>query len=137
GAATVLEDCRSGAIAKEHAGVAIRPINDRRKLLSANNQYGIVRVRRNELLGDLKRVEEAGTGRADVETGGVLRSNLRLNEARRGREEHVRRDRGYNDEIDLLSGNPSILHRRESGFGSQVAGVFAFCGDPPLLDPGP
>ena len=97
------QDGRAGAVAEEHAGVAIRPIGDRGQLFRADDEDGVVGVRGDELLRDLDREKESGASGGDVEAGRVFRADLCLHEAGRGGKNHVGRGGGDEDEIDFLA----------------------------------
>jgi len=56
-------------VAEKHAGVSIRPVDNRTELIGANYQDRVVDVRRNELLTDFHRVQESRAGSRHVKTG--------------------------------------------------------------------
>ena len=96
---------RASAVAKKDASVAIGPVGDRGQFLRADDEHSVVGVRGDELLRDLERKEKSGAGGGDIETGGVVCSDLLLNETGRGREKHVGSGRCHENEIDLLRGD--------------------------------
>ena len=102
--AAVLQDGGAGAIAEEHAGVAISPVRDRAQLLRADHEHRVVGVRGDELLRDLEGEKEAGARGGHVEAGGVRGADLGLHKTGRRREDHVRRGRGDEDQVDLFRG---------------------------------
>ena len=63
----VLENGRARAIAEQHAGVAILPVDDGRQPFGTDDQHRVVGPRHDELLADFQRVDEAGAGGLDVE----------------------------------------------------------------------
>ena len=104
-AAAMPQNGRAGAVAEKHAGVAIGPVGDRGQLLRADDEHGVVGVRGDELLRDFDAEKKAGARRRDVETGGIGRADLLLHETGGGREKHVRRGRGDEDQIDFFRRN--------------------------------
>src|SRR5439155_11940809 len=98
--APVAQDRRACAVSKKDATVAIGPVRDRRQFLGPDHKDGVVRMRGNKLLWDLQAKEKTGAGCRNIETSGVGRFDLLLNEARRGREKHVGSGRCQENEID-------------------------------------
>ncbi len=70
----VLQQGSSCAVAEEHAGVTILPVNDGGEFLRADHQHGVVCAGHDELLPYLERVNEPGAGRLDVECRGIVRA---------------------------------------------------------------
>ncbi len=58
-----LEHDRAGAVAEEHAGVAVLPVDDGGELLRADDEDGLVNARGDELVGGDQRVEESRSTR--------------------------------------------------------------------------
>ena len=104
----MLQNCRARTVAEQHAGVAICPIDDGRKFFRADDQHRFVGARHDELLADFQRVNESRASRFDVECGGALGADLVLNQTGRGRERHVGRDGGHDDQINLLGGDSGL-----------------------------
>ena len=136
-AAAMLQDGRTGAVAKKHTGVAIGPIGDRGQLLRADHEHGVVSVRRDKLLADFQSENKTGAGGGDVETSGILGSNFFLHETRGRGKEHVRRGSGDENKVDVACGNFSLLHRLERSLCRHVAGVLIFSSNAALFDAGP
>ena len=111
----VLQDRRARAVAEQHAGVAVLPIDDGGELLRADDQDGVVGAGHDELLGDFQAVDEARAGGLQVEGGGAVRADLSLHQAGGGGKGHVRRDGGHDDQVDLLGGDAGALHGAQGG----------------------
>ena len=85
------------AIAKEHAGVAIFPVDDGGKFFGANDQYVLICAVVDKLPADLQRVQEAGAGCLQIERRRPGRAQFLLHDAGRGGKGHVGRNGGDND----------------------------------------
>ncbi len=64
-----------------------------------------------ELRAGDQREQEARAGGREIESPGVLRADLLLDQAGRGGEEHVRRDGGDDDQVDLLGAHAPVLQQ--------------------------
>ena len=62
-----LYDRSTRAIAKEHAGGAVCPVERARHLLGSNNKHALGTAAGDIALGDIERKYEAGTSRRDIE----------------------------------------------------------------------
>ena len=85
---------------------------------------------------DLEGVEKAGAGGADVEADGIGGADFALDEAGGGGEEHVRGDRGDDDEVDFFGCDTGGGHGAAGGFGGEVAGGLVVSGDVAFFDAG-
>ena len=63
---------RAGAVAEQHAGGAVGPVENAREGLGADDQRALVRARAQELVGRRQRVDEAGADRLQVEGRAVV-----------------------------------------------------------------
>ena len=136
GVGAVLQNRRAGAVAEQHAGVAVLPIDDGGKLFRADDQHGVVGARHDELLGDFQAVNKSGAGGFEVESGRAARADFLLHQAGRGRKRHVGRDGGDDDQIDLLGGDAGRFHGAQGGLRRHVGGEFILGGDVAFLDAG-
>ena len=89
-----------------------------------------------ELSPDLEGVGEAGAGGGEIEAPCAFRPNFFLDEAGRGGEEHVRRDGGDNDDLDLGGCDPAFGEAGACGFRGEVAGGYAGFDDVTLANAG-
>src|SRR5271157_4997657 len=108
-------------VAEKHAGVSIRPVDNRTELIGANYQDRVVDVRRNELLTDFHRVQESRAGSRHVKTGCMDGPQLLLDPAGSGGEKHVRSHGCHDDQIDLIGRDFRLLHCSQCGSGAHVA----------------
>ena len=125
-----------GAVAEEHAGVAVLPIHDGGELLRADDQHGVVGAGHDELLRDFQAVDETRAGGFQVKGRGAVGADLALHQAGGRGKGHVRRDRGHDDQVDLLGGDAGALHGAQGGLRGQVGGEFVLGGQPALFDAG-
>src|SRR3990167_7895050 len=84
------KDNGAGAVAEQHAGGAVPPVNNAGEGLGADeqNRFGLSRL--DEVIGDGKPVDEAGTNGLDVKSGAFFKAQLCLNLGGDGREGVVR-----------------------------------------------
>ena len=136
GIRTALEHGGTGTVAEEDARVAVFPIDDRGKFFGPDDEHGFVGARHDELLADLESVNETRTRGLEIERGGAGGPEFLLHETGRRRERHVGRDRGDDDEVDLVGGDAGFFQRALGGFGTEVGGEFVFSGDAAFLDAG-
>src|SRR5262245_57472930 len=97
-----------GAIAKDHAGGTIGVIDDGRHDVGADYKHLLVSARFNEFDTRLESINEAGTGGGDVVSPGAFGANAVLNQASRGREQHVGGDGGEKDGFDFRGRNAAF-----------------------------
>jgi hypothetical protein len=88
-------------------------------------------------LRDAEGVDEPGAGRGDVVGRRVRRAQQRLQVARRGRQEPVRRGRGHHDHIQLARLDPARSMAMREASAPMSAAPSPASPDPPLPDPGP
>ena len=131
--ATLQHGC-TGAVAEEYAGVAVLPVGDGGKFLGADHQHGIIRAGHDELLADLKRIDESGTGCLYVKRCRIECTDLFLHQTGGGGEGHVRRDGGKNDQIDIGRVHIGPIKGDLRRLGTQIGRVFIIRGDASLAD---
>ena len=135
-AAAVAQNSGASAISKQHASIAIRPVSYGGQFVGADHKDSVVGMRRNKLLRDLQGKEEACTGCGNIETSGAGCSDLLLNEAGRGWEQHVGSGRCHDDEVDLFCRNLRLFECLERRLGRHIASVFIFCGNAAFFNAG-
>ena len=96
-----LEHDRARAVAEEHAGAAILPVEDAREDLGADHERAAMRARADEEVGGGERVDEARAHGLHVEGRAALHAELRLQQAGARRKHHVGRRGGDDDEVDV------------------------------------
>src|SRR3954469_3774504 len=67
-----LEHDRAGAVPEQDAGGAVRPVEDAREGLGADDESALVRAGGEELVGGRNAVDEAGAHRLQIEGGAVV-----------------------------------------------------------------
>ena len=130
----MLQNRRARAIAEKDAGVAVFPIYNGREFFRADHQNGFITARQNKLLADFQRINETRTRGLNVERRRARRAELALHEARGRRKRHIGRERGDDDQINLIGGDASHFHRALGGFRGEVGSEFVGGGDAPFLD---
>ena len=124
------------AVAKEDAGVAVRPIHNAAEFVGANDQDRFIRSRGDELVGDLEAVEKARAGRTDIHAGGIFCADEPLHMAGGGGEKIIRRDRADENEVDLFGLDPRVFHRGLRGLRGHVACEFGVGGEAAFANAG-
>ena len=106
------EHGRAGAVAEQHARVAIGPVRQAGQALGSHHEgaahgvapggaRGFRRARGHQGLGHGQAVDEARAGGVHVEGDGVLEAQAAAQQARHRRHHRVRRDGGEHHEVDL------------------------------------
>ena len=93
-------DC-TGAVAEQHAGATVLPVQYSGKYLCADDQGGARGAALNEFLGHGQCINEAGTDCLDIECRAAVDVEPRLQNTGRTREDLVRGRCGQNDQIDF------------------------------------
>ncbi len=133
---SVLQNGGSRAIAKQHTSIPVLPIDNAGELVRSDHQDGIIGARHDELMPHLQPVDETRAGGFHVKGRSAESPDLPLHQTRRGWKGHIRRDRGHNDQVNLVRRDSRVLHCYLSGFGREVRGVLILRGKPPFLNPG-
>ena len=92
----------AGAITEQYTGGAVGEIEDAREHLGAEHQSLVRRTGLDHGIGDGECVDKAAANRLYIERSAAAGAQLVLQNTRRGREDHVRRGRGNDDEVDLF-----------------------------------
>ena len=133
---TTLQNRRPRAVTKQHTGVAVGPIHNRRKFFRADDQHGVIGARHDELLPDFQTINETGTRRLQIKRRRPVRADFLLDDARRCRKRHVRRDGGDNDEVNLVGSDAGLFHRPLRRVRRHVRSEFIPGRQPPRFDAG-
>ena len=100
---TAFSTQRAGAVAEQHAGAAILPVEDAREGLGADHQRGARLAEAQRVVGDRQREDEAGAHRLHVEGGAARHAEPRL-DLGRGRREGVVGGRGReHDQVEIAA----------------------------------
>ena len=89
-----------------------------------------------EFCPDLQSVGKAGAGGGEIETPGVGYAELVLHKAGGGREGHVGRDGGDDDDFDFAGVNAAPGEADLRSFNAEIAGGNAFIDDVALANAG-
>ena len=127
----------AGAVAEQHAGAAVLPVEDARVGLGADHQRRPHLPALDEVVGDRQREDEARAYRLHVEGGAAGHAELGLHARGRRREGIVRRAwwrRRSDRRLAARGRRPSSA--RSGGARRQVGGQLAVGRDVPLADAG-
>ena len=136
GAIAGAQDHRPGAVAEQHAGVTVLPVDDAREGLGPDDQRGFGPARLDETVGHGEAVYETGTHGLDIEGGGLGGADQSLHLGRRRREGLVRGRGGEHDEVNILRRLARRLQGRLGGGRPEHGGFLVFGGDAPFTDAG-
>ncbi len=131
-----LQHDRAGAVAEQHAGGAVAPVQQARHGLRPDQQDSARGAGPDQAVGQRQAIDEAGTDRLDVERRAACHAQPRLDDGGDGGEAFVRRGGGADDHVQLAGINPGVGQRLPGGAQGQVGGLFAFDRDVPLTDAG-
>ena len=138
---TRLQQNRPRGVAEQDAGLAVGIVHDGAHCVRADDKHLVVRACFNKFRANLQRIDK-GTARGQhVESPGMFRANAVLYKTSRRRKEHVRRNAGHNDEIDIFAGNATTLQAIQRRRSPHVRrhfprrGQVAFTHARPLDDP--
>ena len=127
---------RTGAVAEEHARRAVPVVDDARHHVGPDDEDVVVRAGRDELAAGRQCERERRAGRAQVESPRVARADLVLYQARRTREEHVRRHRADHDDLDVVGRESGSLNRLDRRFLAEIGRCDTGIDDVALADAG-
>ena len=131
-----LEHDRAGAVAEQHAGAAIVPVENARERLGADHQRALVGAGAQEIVGGGEREDEAGAHRLQIEGGAMMDAEPVLHGDRGRRKGVVRRRGRQHDQVDRLRIEPGVFQRRARSVDRQMRSELAFGGDMALPDAG-
>src|SRR4051812_22181504 len=100
GALLGLEYHRARAVAEQHTGGAILPVEDAAEGFRTDHERVIGGAAADHAFRHRQSVEETGAHRLDIEGNAIIDAEGRLNDRRRGREGLVRCRGGEHDEPD-------------------------------------
>ena len=129
-------DRRAGPVPEEDAGGAVVVVGVAGQRLGADHHCCLDLSRDHELAGDVQAVEEPGAGGRDVEAGGVLHAERRLDDRRRGRDRLLHGGGGQDQQLDLLRGDAGVGHGPPPGLDRQGGYALLRPDNVALADPG-
>ena len=131
-----LQHHRAGAVAEQHAGAAIVPVEDAREGLGTDHQRALEGACAQEIVGGGEREHETGAHGLKVEGRAMIDAEPVLHGDSRRREGVVRRRGRQHDQVDRLRVHAGIAERRLRRLDRQVRGEFALGRDVPLANTG-
>ena len=131
-----LQDDGARAVAEEHAGVPVGPVDVPRQDLAADDEDVLGLARLDQAVGEVEGVEKPDTGRAHVGRRRPGRAEVALDEAGGRRKGHVARDRSHEDHVQVLGLHARAFQRLLRRPGAEVGEVLPLGDDVALLDPG-
>ena len=126
----------AGAVAEQHAGAAVVPVENPRKGLGADHQRALEGAGAQEIVGGRQREDEARADRLQVEGRAMVDAERVLHRDRGGGKGVVRRRGRQHDQVDRLRVDPGIGQRRARRIDRQMRGELALGGDVALPDAG-
>ncbi len=128
---------RTGAIAEDDAGRTVGVVDDRRHRIRADHQNLGMNAGLNQLGPHLQGVEKTRARRGKVKTPGAVGTELVLHQAGGRGEEHVGRNRGHDDHLDLAGHDASLGKATPRCFHGHVTGRHARLDQVALADAKP
>src|SRR5690606_30412390 len=128
------QDDRAGAVAEQHAGRAVLPVENARQRLGADHQRRARLPGADEAVRYGQRVNEAAAYRLHVESHCALVAEALLQQAGGAGKHLVGGGRGDDDEIEVLGPHARSFQRLLARFESKIAGVLALLGEVALAD---
>ncbi len=126
----------AGAVAEQHAGGAIVPVENAREGFRADHQRALEGSAAQEIIRGRNREHKARAHRLKVERRAVMNAERVLDCNRGGGKRVVRRRGRTHDQVDRLRIDPGMFQRRQRRLGPQMRGEFAGCRDMALPDAG-
>ena len=124
-------------IPEQDAGGSVGVVGDGAHFVRTDHHHLLVAPAFDELRTGRERKEEAGARCGEVEPPCVVGADLRLNEARRGGKQHVGRDSGDDDRVDLAGVDVALFQNLACCTRRHVRGrLVVIPKNPPLSDPG-
>ena len=127
----------AGAVAEQHAGVAVLVVEDAAEDLRAADEHLRVGPAAHHVRADLGREHEAAARSSQVEAARVLGAEVVADAARRRRERLVTGHRRADHQVQVLGRHVGVLEGLPRRVDRQGAGHVRRGRDAPLLDAGP
>ena len=123
-------------VTEQHGGGAVGPVHDGRELLRGDDEHLLCLLGRDESFRDIERVQEAGARGLNIEGGGVLGAEQRLQVTRLRGEQPVGRAGRHHESIDIGRREAGLLeHLLRRGLAHAGVGLVG-PGHPALADAG-
>ena len=118
-----VQDAGAGAVAEEHAGAAVAPVDAAGKGLGADEKDLGSRILAEQGVRQMQAVQEAGAGGAEVEGHGRTGTDVAADDAGKRGAEMVRRTGGREDVGQPGSIETGIFQSLAGGMGPEVGGI--------------
>ena len=92
---------RAGAVAEQHAGAAVGPVDEARQAFDADHERALRLAEADVLVGDRERVDETAAGGLERERRAAVDVEALLQQRAGVREDQVGRGRADDDEVDV------------------------------------
>src|SRR3569623_1958193 len=116
---------RAGAVAEQHAGAAVGPVEDARQGLRPAPQHVARAAGADDFVGVIERVHETGADRLNIVGRAALHAETLLQQTRGAGENLIRGGGSDDDEIELLRGDARGFDgATRGGFGEIASGLF-------------
>ncbi len=125
---------RASTIAEQNTGTAIAPVENARVHLCTRHQHMFGLTGTDEQIGDRKCVDKTTADGLHVKSRTARNPELRLQNARRAGEDHVRRCRGNDNEIDVRGRDSCRLQSSLRRSQCQIACHLSFSGNVPATN---
>src|SRR6267142_3255637 len=126
----------ASAIAKQHTGAAVAPVENSGECLGADHQRALERAGTKEIVRGGEREDKPRTYRLQVEGNTMVDAERVLDLDRGGGKGVVRRRGREHDQVDRLRIDPGIGNGGACGMDRQMRGELAFGGNMALPDAG-
>ena len=126
----------AGAVAEQHAGAAVGPVHDAAEHISTDDQSFFGHTAFNVSIGSGDGIHKAGTHGLHIKRGAAADTELLLHDGGSGRELHIGRGSGHDNQINFSGIHTGGFQRISCGGHSQVAAFFVVGGDMAVFDAG-
>src|SRR3546814_19125498 len=103
------QDNRTRAVAKQHTGTAIIPVEYAGKHFCADDQRGLGTPSTNEGIGGRQRIDKAAANRLHVECRPALGTKISLHQTGRAWQDEVRRGWRTDEEVELVGLDSGLI----------------------------
>ena len=130
-----LEHDRARAVAEEDDGRAVVPVDDAGEHVAADDERSLGETGGEHPVRLYERVHEAGAAGREVIGGSLGRAELVGEDHGARGKGHVRRDRGDDEQVDVLADEARLRERCLAARQREIGERLLVRGDPPLADP--
>jgi hypothetical protein len=131
-----LQDDGAGAVAEQHAGAAVLPVEDARERLGADHQRALEGAGLEQRVDGREPIDEAGAHRVQVERGALRDAEPGLHRHGTRRKRVVGRRGRQHDQVDRVRLDMRGRERGARRLDGEIGGELPGGGDPALADAG-